>query len=120
MSAKKSAILVTLVTTTASAQYGPDPADRADRVWAAGYAAAVKHECPAWTVDDLNVMRQHGAAIRLDPKSGPILDDAMLPVFKSGALFGVTQAARKPGFCNAPATYATRGKTWVAQFLRRR
>ena len=108
------------LTTLAAGQPAPDPPDRADRVWAAGYAAAAAHECPTWTVDDQTVLNQQAAAIKIDPKSGPSLDTAMLPLFKSGGLSAQSQAIRVANFCAAPATHATRAQNWVLRFMQHR
>ena len=93
------------------------PPDRADRVWAAGYAASIKHRCPGFDVNDAAVARLHGAATTTGPDGTPTLDDTMLPVFKSGALAAQQDFASDTTFCTAPATHAKRAANWVRQFV---
>ncbi len=93
------------------------PQDRADRVWAAGYAAAAAHFCPGLQVDEVAVANTHGAATVIDPKMGPRLDDAMLPVFKSGGLTGESGFRQHAGFCSDPPSFAPRASAWIRRYL---
>ena len=88
-------------------------------VWASGYAAYVKHSCPAWDLDTDALM--HAGADPLPQNFGNDADWGQNGRFSVAMRQGAGEAERArqadPGFCTHPLTSQHGRNKYLATFL---